>query len=198
MQTTWVAWLGDLVNKDPATHQGDRKSWTSAMDMMTALNLLGFKTGLTVFQLVNSLVFLGLAKMPASVEVADWIYDHGTLGAYRGLQHLGFICPDLASVRSAYMIIYNHLHQFLTEDDKKILGFSPIFVEHLLCKVVRWESRLVEGKVSSLDKMVASIDLSEECWTAGENKTNREAFPFPFSSDPKDLKKTIATIMACF
>ena len=197
VQTTWVAWLGDLVNKDPATHQGDRKSWTSAMDMMTALNLLGFKTGLTVFQLVNSLVFLGLAKMPASVEVADWIYDHGTLGAYRGLQHLGFICPDLASVRSAYMIIYNHLHQFLTEDDKKILGFSPIFVEHLLCKVVQWESRLVEGKVSSLDKMATSIDLPEEHWISGKNKTDQLAFPFPFSSDPEELKKTIATIMVC-
>jgi len=71
VQTTWVAWLGDLVNKDPATHKGDLNSWTSTMDMMTALSLLGFKTGLTVFQLVNSLVFLGLAKMPAPVEVAE-------------------------------------------------------------------------------------------------------------------------------
>jgi len=83
--TTWVTWLGDLVNKDPATHKGDLNSWTSAMDMMNALSLLGFKTGLMVFQLVNSLVFLGLAKMLSPVEVADWIFDHGKLGAYRGL-----------------------------------------------------------------------------------------------------------------
>jgi len=195
VQTTWVTWLGDLVNKDPATHKGDLNSWSSAMDMMNSLSLLGFKTGLTVFQLVNSLVFLGLAKMPSPVEVADWIFDHGKLGAYRGLQQLGFSCPDLGSVWSAYMIVYNHLDQFLTEDDKKILGFSPIFVEHLLCKVVQWESRLVEGKVSSLDKMAASIDLPHEHWISGENKTNQAAFPFPFSSDPKELKKTITTIM---
>jgi len=80
------------------------------------------------------------------------------------------------------MIVYNHLDQFLTEDNKKILGFSPIFVEHLLCKVVRWESRLVEGKVSSLDKMAASIDLPVEHWISRENK---KLFLFLFHRIPR-------------
>ena len=62
VQTAWVTWLGDLVNKDPAAYQGKLNSWTSAMDMMAALSLLGFKTGLTVFQLVKQSCISGVGK----------------------------------------------------------------------------------------------------------------------------------------
>src|SRR4051812_16314566 len=106
--------------------------------MIKSLGIPGFQQGLTVFQLANYLVFLGIAKMPPWYEVADFVVENRQKGAFRGLQGLGFHMPDSSSVRAAFYCIHHHLEKNLTEDDKEILGFNVLFTEHILCKVVRW------------------------------------------------------------
>jgi len=90
-----------------------------------------------VFQLANYLIFLGIATMPHWLEVADFIAENHQKGALCGLEKLGFHMPDSSSVWAVFCCVHHHLEEHLTEEDKQILGFSPLFTEHLLCKVVR-------------------------------------------------------------
>ncbi|KAF8231274.1 hypothetical protein L208DRAFT_1277894, partial [Tricholoma matsutake] len=91
---------------------------------------------LTVFQLANYLVFLGIACMPTCSDLADFIHSNRWLGAFCGLESLGFMMKNCTSVHAAFICIHQHLDRHLMQADKELLGFSPIFMEHLLCKVV--------------------------------------------------------------
>jgi hypothetical protein len=142
VQDSWIEFLGDLAGQDPKQYSGGRKTWKDALDFVVKLNIKGFLQGLTLLQLVNNLVFLDILAMPEPVEIADWIYDNSNLGAYHGLARLGFVLSDCGSVRCAFMCVYEHLNLNMTQKNKELLGFSPIFLEHVLCKVEHWNSRL--------------------------------------------------------
>ena len=195
VQDSWMELLGDLVGLDPAEYTGNLPCWRDGMDLMAKLTLQGFMSGLTVFQLVNNLVFLGILSMPTENDIADWIFENPTLGANRGLIQLGFVLTDCTSVRCAFGCVYGHLERYLTDDDKQLLGFSTIFVEHVLCKVVRWNNRLsceMEPS-SSLDKIAKQLSCVYD-WESGQNQTDASAFPFPFEASLEDIDQIIKQI----
>ena len=128
---------------------------------------VGFLQGLTLLQLVNNLVFLDILVMPEPVDITDQIYDNFSLGAYHGLASLGFVLSDCGSVHCAFMCVYEHLNPYMTHENKELLGFSPILVEHILCKVECWNSCLKKevSPETGLDTLAEPILYSGYMWT---------------------------------
>lgn len=179
VQDAWIQWLGDLADKDPAERGEDqRKPWGSALDFVQGLNIAGCKSGLTPVQLANSLCLAGIVKDPTKEEIVTFISKNLGLGAYRGLELLGFQLhgssrKNPSHIRNAFSHVYRFLDEHLTDSDKDLLHFGVMFVEHLLCKVVRWDLNL---KVAGgLAHHVSDIGR----WTRGENEVDNMAFPVP-------------------
>jgi hypothetical protein len=180
-----------MLHQDPSQYTGVWQSWGYYHRMVKDLNIPGFQQGLTVFQLANYLIFLGIATMPHWTEIADFVAENRQKGAFRSLEKLGFHMPDLLSIRATFICIHRHLNKYLTDEDKKILGFSPLFTEHLLCKVVRWAKHLLtEGDINFYDKGLIA-ESATGVWEAGCNQTNNTAFPFPLIINRKNLEEAI-------
>ena len=192
IQKHWCEWLGPMQGQDPNSYTGSRKTWRDYLSNITRLSIPGFKQGLTVFQLVNYLVFLGIARMPTCSDLADFIHSNRRLGAFHGLESLGFVMKNRASVHAAFMCVHQHLDRHLTQADKELLGFGPIFTEHLLCKVVRWTRHVKNDTHKSLEAMGTSIEEESWIWEAGLNISDHTAFPFPLQATPEELNKVIA------
>ncbi|KAK7027802.1 hypothetical protein R3P38DRAFT_3190887 [Favolaschia claudopus] len=196
VQTLWCGFLGDLLGKDPATYSGEKKSWADALQFIIDLKVVGFQSGLTPLQFANNLVFLGICTPPAPEEVGAWIASNKTLGAYNGLTLLGFNLTGYASIVAAYLMVYNHLDTYLCADDKKRLGFGALFVEHLLCKVGRWEYRLRLQKHDFLS-MAKQARANSGAWVKGANCrwANHQAFCIPLDIENKSIQTAIDSCM---
>jgi hypothetical protein len=198
VQTAWVTFLGDMSGKDPTTHTGPRQAWHEVLHLLQNLDITGFGSGLTPFQLANHLVALKIVNPPTVIDIADWVYKNPKLGAFRGLKDLGFSVSqkDLMSVRGAFTCIYQFFEENLTEEDKSILFFGPIFIEHLLCKLPRWKTRLAdEDAEGRLEELVAKEIEKNYVWTPGENSIyNNKALPVPLLIPSTWLEQTIESI----
>ena len=198
VEDEWWRWLGDLAGQDPTAYTGTRKSWKEGLEFILKLKISGFLQGLTLLQTVNNLVFSGILSMPELNDVADWIYDNPKLGAYRGLIRLGFSLKDCGFVRCAFACVYNHLDRYLMAEDKTLLGFNPIFTEHVLCKIVRWDKRLEEegDPACRLDVLVESIRMSAYVWKGSQNSEGQDknALPFPLEATSQELDLSIHTV----
>ena len=197
VQNAWVAFLGDMLDNNPTTHIGARQAWRDVSSLLENLDITGFGSGLTPFQLANHLVALKIVNPPTVVDIADWIYKNPKLGAFRGLKDLGFSVSskNLMSVRGAFTCIYQFFEEHLTEQDKSLLSFGPIFTEHLLCKLPRWKSRLTdedaEGRLEELSEKEMKKNL---IWSPGENIISNKAFPVPLIIPSAWLEQTIESI----
>ncbi|KAK6981348.1 hypothetical protein R3P38DRAFT_3234369 [Favolaschia claudopus] len=191
VQKLWCGFLGDLVGKNPETYTGERKSWADALRFILDLKVLGFQSGLTPLQFANNLVFLGICMPPSPEEVGAWIASNKTLGAFNGLTHLGFnLSTGYTSVVAAYLMVYNHL------DTHQRLGFGTLFVEHLLCKVGRWEYCLRLQKHDFID-MAKKAKESAGLWVKGANcnKDSYLAFCIPLELDDASVNAAIDSCM---
>ena len=196
VQNAWVAFLGDMLDKDPAT-TGPRKAWPDVSSLLENLNVTGFGSGLTPFQLANHLAALNIVHPPTVFDMADWIHKHPKLGAFRGLKDLGFSVSkkNLMFVRGAFSCIYRFFEENLTEQDKLLLFFGPIFMEHVLCKIVRWKNRLTEEEAEGrLEELAAREIEKNRIWNAGENIISNTAFPVPLIIPSAWLEQTIDSI----
>jgi len=149
VQSKWLTFLGPLLNQDPTSFHGTPHSFKSALTFINSLKLSPFKNGVTQLQLVNNLALMDYA---ASLYCRYILLDFSKSQSrcICGLQQLGFNLSWEAKgkkneiwlpwIKSAFQCIYDHLDMHLTDLDKKELRFGVIFVEHLLCKVGRWES----------------------------------------------------------
>ena len=129
--------------------------------------------------------------------MADWIHKHPKLGAFRGLKDLGFSVStkNLMSVRGAFSCIYRFFEEHLTEQDKLLLFFGPIFLEHALCKIPRWKNRLTdEDAEGRLEELAAKEIEKNYIWTAGENIISNTAFPVPLIIPSAWLEQTIDSV----
>lgn len=196
----WRKHLGQMLDKNIKDCSNDiRKSWYETWEMITGLGVSGFGSGLTPFQATNAMAFLGLCQRPVQGEMARWI-GHNAIGAKSGLVDLGFPLNHherdelIPRLKAAFMIIYSHLDESLTDNDKELLCWGPIFMEHVLCKLHRWP-RLLRGKETKFDlKHFADEAVnSTPPWTAGQNQTLNAAFPFPLTIPPS---KTMAWLAA--
>ena len=202
VQDAWAKLLGDLVDQDPTTYTGKRPKWATAFLFLDEINVLTFKSGLTRLQLANYLVTLKIMDPPEPDEVAQWIFHNQSLGAFAGFASIGFILPsrDLDATRAAFACVFRHLDENLTREDKEILFFGPIFVEHLLCKVGRWKSRFSEylGMADKLHELVHEALEKDSEWVSGANLHSPKAYPFPSKLDFAWIEAVIVDIKVCY
>ena len=203
VQSKWLTFLGPLLNQDPTSFHGTLHSFKSALTFINSLKLSPFKNGVTQLQLVNNLALMGLCQPPSIADISSWISQNRNLGAFAGLQQLGFNLSWEAKgkkneiwlpwIKSAFQCIYDHLDMHLTDLDKKELRFGVIFVEHLLCKVGRWESRFRKNSTMSLASIGQDAQQSLLTWVPGANVMDNtgQAFPIPLTSS---LDEVVASI----
>ena len=99
------------------------------------------------------------------------------------------------SVRGAFSCIYRFFEENLTEQDKLLLFFGPIFMEHVFCKIVRWKNRLTEEEAEGrLEELAAKEIEKNRIWNAGENIISNTAFPVPLIIPSAWLEQTIDSI----
>lgn len=186
IQERWKSWLGPLVDQDPTKlPAAEKRQWRDALDFVVDLGIKGFSRGLTSLQFANNLWVAGIVTEPSITDIVSWLYINKDLGASKGLQYLGFAVETFKDFRAAFLIVYSHLDEHLSAEDKEILHFGVIFVEHLLCKVSRWKTRL-----PSYDYFNTKVGGGE--WSRSANQGNHLAFPVPETVKTSCLKKAIA------
>ncbi|KAJ7041261.1 hypothetical protein C8F04DRAFT_947539 [Mycena alexandri] len=193
----WITWLGGLYGQDPDKYTGLRHSWSDTINMIRSLNIPGIKgLGLTTLQLANNLALLNICTPPDAAEMGTWIGENPKLGAYKGLVLLGFKlrASDPLATRAAFQVFYDHCERNLTQADKELLGFGAIFVEHLLCKVQRWQDRY-NTAMSTKFARLRDAQSSSSPWIPGNNQTDAMGFPFPLGVDGNRIGQIIKDII---
>ncbi|KAJ8075901.1 hypothetical protein PM082_021533 [Marasmius tenuissimus] len=143
-------------------------------------------------QLANTLALLGLCELPSCDDMANIVHTHKNKGAFEGLQHLGFsvtASSTVEEVRSAFRCVFDFLDHRLRLEDKVVLKFNAIFVEHLLCKVTRWEKAFPTKANRTLRSMSEDARNSKSGVVVskpGEIRTV-QSFLFPLEVDRKQL-----------
>jgi hypothetical protein len=203
MRNKWVAWLGGLVNfdRDPWGYKGFKHTWDEGLKFFEGLGLRGLGGGsLTAMQLTNTVAILGFIHGPSDVSMAHWIRRHPNKGAYRGLTSIGFDLDnrpkDIAGkyVLEALRAVYQHFDQSLCNADKVTFGFHRglgyIFVEHVLCKLVRWAARFPKGKTQLVQLGQEAQEKYKDTWVQGENIEDNTGTKFPVSlvMDDKNIE----------
>jgi hypothetical protein len=123
--------------------------------------------------------------------MVQWIAEHPDLGATAGLEALGFYTSSDSTVMAGLMCLYDFLDQHLTLHDEQVFRFGPIFVKHILCKVIRWIGRL--GSLLDLKSMGRDFEQSI-IWESGANLTDAHCFPIPLQVSLQHLKETLKTL----
>ena len=192
VQDKWEEWLGPLLNKDPASvPQAEKRPWREALDFVQSLGIKGFSSGLTPLQFANNLWVTGIVGDPSAIDMVSWLQANRDLGAARGLRQLGFQLNTFKDFLAAFLVVHGHLEENLSTEDKEILHFGVIFIEHLLCKISRWKVRL--GSHKSL-----SIESAGGIWVKGANMANNLAFPVPDVVSMEHLEKAVEEANVCF
>ncbi|OBZ78486.1 hypothetical protein A0H81_01596 [Grifola frondosa] len=95
-------------------------------------------------------------------------------------------------IRAAFTVIYNHLDDNLNIADKETLNFGVIFVEHLLCKVTRYEYQCRSLKENFLTMSKKAQEAQKE-WMEGANVNDLtgKLFPIPLTTAAEKIKISI-------
>jgi hypothetical protein len=188
-QQSWTNFLGDLASQDPLSYTGELRTWEEAFKFIADLNLSPFGSkalSLTGTQLCNNLVIAGICSPPTLDSLGNWIWIHKTLGAYRGLELMGFHCTTRNATIKAFECVYDHLDHHLSQTDRVALGFDSIFLEHALCKVQRWTFRLEQDANISLRRL--GIEAAEKEQSIQDDNSS---FPFPLLSEQEILQNIL-------
>ncbi|KAJ6505143.1 hypothetical protein C8R45DRAFT_817427 [Mycena sanguinolenta] len=190
VQAQWTKHLGTMASTDPTKARiEDLPTWSATVKLLSDLEIPAFKSGLTAMQLVNTLVFSQVVRMPTVMEMANWIADNSDLGAVAGLESLGFRTSNHDLIRGSYTCFHRWLEHFLTKEDQDLLGFHPPFTEHLLCKIKRWNSMLENDKSATLEEIAAQPKSVP--WKPGQNLTDASSLPLPMVVDRTDLEDAL-------
>jgi len=187
IQEKWMEWLGHLAGQNPSTYTGLLPTYHSAVEFISNCNIVPFQSGLTQLQFVNNLALMGICQHPSVHDMSLWIFKHQRLGAYAGLQQLGFKLHGerkgkqhwVTWVKAAFQCVYDHLDIHLCQDDKDELKFGVIFVEHLLCKLGRWQGRFEKGARTDLVRMGYDAQVNDKGWIKGLNVPDETGLLFP-------------------
>lgn len=106
--------------------------------------------------IAGDLAAAGVYNMPTPEEMGKHICNLDK-GAQNGLLKLGLISDKSKSdVEAAVVEVCKYLDEHLSEAEKKVMGYSPIMVEHALCKYSRLLPKPQKQQVGSTFKMKAS------------------------------------------
>jgi hypothetical protein len=91
--------------------------------------------GLAGMLLAGDYAEAGLVPMPTITEMADICYKINK-GAKAGLTCMQLLKVDETSeeCQTAFKNIYKHVDEGFTDEEKEIMGFNVIMMEHALCK----------------------------------------------------------------
>lgn len=187
----WTAFLGNRT--DQSRSQAIPK-YSAALkllkDLGSKVKLRGFKDGLTNLQFANNLVALGLCHPPTIEELGHWIYKHPDKGAFKGLVLLGFEIQNrpMAWTQAALQCLHDHLQATLSPNDVKTLHFGTIFVEHVLCKVSRFNVLIIRGSKSKWTLRNVATDSAARAASPGATDT----FPAPVAPPRTTLDHSVA------
>jgi hypothetical protein len=94
--------------------------------------------GLAGMLLAGDYAEAGLIPMPTITEMADIFYKINK-GAKAGLTCMQLLKVDetIEECRTAFKNIYKHVDEEFTDEEKEIMGFNVIMMEHALCKYSR-------------------------------------------------------------
>jgi hypothetical protein len=198
VQDAWVEFLGDMLDQDPSTWTAPRKGWDKTMALIASFQFPGFGGGLTLLHCTNAIALLKLVTLPEPEVLAVWISNNKNLGAYRGLQMLGFtlspkksqehVQMEAEKIQVGFKCIFAHLDVHLSMVDKALLGFNVLFVEHLLCKIARWDHRMRQANL---------LEKWEE-WINDAEKNVDGTLPIPLTMEPEKIKQIIEETLVSF
>ena len=198
VQDAWMKELGPELayHPNPKSYTGKRPTFTDITSFAKKHKLLGLMDGLTQLQFANNLVLAGIVTPPTVDEIAPWIAKHPRLGAYGGLKAMGFrIAPNNVGepwVRAAFQCIYDHFDLHLSPEDKVELDFGVIFVEHILCKLVRWQGRFKAANIGV--DLTSMAQKASSPWVSGKNREDStgQLMPVPMTASKEQLGRSIA------
>lgn len=138
--------------------------------------------------------------------MASWIHKNPDKGAFRGLITLGFNIKGRPEhwTKAAFQVVLNNLATTLTLEDHKLIIFGVIFVEHILCKVVRFDHLICSAAAHS-KRRLKSGGLSLKCiaeqlvkdndsdWTPGANLTDTtgKLLPIPLRGNLGEMEALV-------
>ncbi|KAF5346356.1 hypothetical protein D9757_014806 [Collybiopsis confluens] len=186
VQEAWVQFLGEMLDKNPATYTGYRSSWLDCIKLLKNLHISGFQQSLTAMQLANSLAIADIVRQPTLDEMAYWIWTHDGFGAFRGLKILGFQMPTQKAVLVALTCFTTHIWK-MNDDQLTILGCkngSVIDSEHFLCKISRWSK-----KVNQLNGWASKAENDIE---------NFGNYPFPLTASREFVQDVLVKVQSSY
>ncbi|KAG2097969.1 uncharacterized protein F5147DRAFT_583329 [Suillus discolor] len=197
VQSSWLALLGNRANTDPAHwSEEDRLEADDVRDWLSKQQLPGFIHGLSALQFLNNTVIFGLAKQPTTEATAAFIDKHRGMGSFQGLLLLGYNIDGRGSnwTNAAFLHFYRHLDASLAGEDKNVLQFSPIFAEHLLCKVKRYCTTFTKTDRTSFQAL-AKERTSNLKWVKGQNvkDSSGTVLPIPVVLDRESMDSIISS-----
>ncbi|KAJ3823826.1 hypothetical protein F5880DRAFT_1481477 [Lentinula raphanica] len=166
------------------THNSSRPSWLAGIEFLDRLHIPGFQKSLTAMQLANTLALSHILEHPTLSEMAYWIWNHQDLGAFLGLQKVGFMMPTQKAVLVALASFSRHIWNMNTTQ-LQIIGCtngSVIDSEHFLCKIARWSSKIPQITI----------------WSSNAEKENDYSrFPFALTAPRLFVENILAEIEVC-
>ncbi len=169
------------------------RTYDDALQLAKDVGIVGFATGITRMQFANTFALLTLCPGPDCDAMARLVRINIRMGAFEGLQRLGLKVHSSSSeleVRDALRCVYDSLDNKLSSDDKRMLRFNAIFVEHLMCKVSRWEKMFPKKTRKTLRYMAEMATKKGEFESI---QKDHHAFPFNPRVDRKQLQEWIKT-----
>ncbi|KZV90367.1 hypothetical protein EXIGLDRAFT_694709 [Exidia glandulosa HHB12029] len=162
-------------------HRHAKPTWSTFDRFVQSLGVIPFKSKecLGRLHVVNRFAELGFCELPTMVELGEWIADHPNLGAFGGLETLGFRMTSKNDVVLAISMINKEIIRVLGVEERKEISYSGITLENALCKVSRLFKFLPKLR-KNLSLWVWAVTYLE---LAGVNVVNLDVTSFKNGAD---------------
>ncbi|KAF9521306.1 hypothetical protein CPB83DRAFT_737848, partial [Crepidotus variabilis] len=99
---------------------------------------LSYVGDLAALLMVGDLVDCGFVNMPSAVDMGSLV-EQINRGAVKGLIQLGLVSPKYTKkdAAQAFALLHQHVEETSSRDNKELMGYNPIMLEHALCKFQR-------------------------------------------------------------
>lgn len=139
-----------MKDLDPTNYGGQKKDWKDVMDLLKHLEIKAFRNAkLAILQLANNLVLADICRAPSLDELGAWIWMNPKLGAFKGLQAMGFSPWNSEETSAAVDCVFQHLDSNLEPTGRLLLDLDKLgvlVVEHLACKIIRWKEETTSSR----------------------------------------------------
>jgi hypothetical protein len=186
--TAWTEIAGDLFGTDPDEWKGELPTFRSVIERIHNLKIKGLATGLTCYQTVVTLHYLGFCRPPTMEDIAEFASDNKEKGCMKGLKEMGFVIQTGEQLIRAVKCVSEHIRRHITPEDAKLIDFGPILIENIGCKQGRWIKRMQVDAGEDLMEY-GEEEGRKQNWIRGANMADHTQYPFPIIIDEADLRE---------